>query len=138
MYSIPKALQRIEDLLHKVDLWDRRYERVRTFSRGMQQRLSLARAILHDPDILLLDEPFTGLDITAIDNLTAILDSSVRHGRTVIFTTHDIHYALGNAKRALILQKGVLVEDKKTHQLSLDKMDTLLGVQPRLNTKELY
>ncbi len=84
------ALTRLED----VGLAPRRHDRVRTFSRGMVQRLSIARAILHDPAILFLDEPFTGLDIHASNVLKEHLQNLHDKKRTILMTTHDVSCGL--------------------------------------------
>jgi len=77
----------------------------------MQQRLAIARAILHDPPILLLDEPHTGLDQEAAAALDGVLREVARHGRTILMTTHDIARGLALADRAAILSKGRIAYD---------------------------
>ena len=79
---------------------------VREFSRGMRQRLAVARAFLHDPDILLLDEPFTALDDKAILVLQRVLRQGLQEGRTVIMSTHQLQEALELATHALLVNRG--------------------------------
>ncbi len=100
-----------DDLLRKVGLLARADELVRSFSRGMQQRLSLARAMLHQPDLLFLDEPQTGLDNAACDMLDELLAGANARGCTIIMSTHDLARRPTLAKRALILAGGSLAFD---------------------------
>jgi heme exporter protein A len=86
----------------------RRRDLVRTFSRGMQQRLAIGRAVLHDPDVLLFDEPYTGLDQDASAMLDGILRSVASQGRTVVMTSHDLGRAEDLASRFDILSRGVI------------------------------
>lgn len=79
---------------------------VREFSRGMRQRLAVARAFLHDPDILLLDEPFTSLDDKAIDVLQTVLRQSLSEGRTVVMSTHQLREALALATDVVLINRG--------------------------------
>jgi heme exporter protein A len=79
---------------------------VRAFSRGMEQRLALARALVHDPALLLLDEPFTGLDPTAAETVEDLLAQARRDGKTVVVTTHDVDRGLRAADRVCILHRG--------------------------------
>ncbi len=106
LYSVPEVGDRIKSLLKEVGLYTRSHDRVSTFSRGMRQRLGLARALLHDPDLVLLDEPYTGLDLRA----TEILDRLVRErsgaGKAFIAITHDLDHGLEMATRAGILSGG--------------------------------
>lgn len=106
LYGLPDADRRIEELLDRVGLAARRGSLVRTFSRGMQQRLAIARAILHDPPVLLLDEPDTGLDPHAAERLQSILDDLATRGRTVLMTTHQLERGLRMASRVAVLAGG--------------------------------
>jgi ABC-type multidrug transport system ATPase subunit len=73
LYDIQQPAQRVEAVLHAVELWPRRHDAVRTYSRGMTQRLAIGRAILHDPPVLLLDEPDTGLDPASAETLARLI-----------------------------------------------------------------
>ena len=123
MYLIADARPRIEALLTDVGLAPRQHDLVRTFSRGMQQRLALAKALLHRPNILLLDEPFTGLDINAAGLLKELLQRLVREEVTVLLTSHDIDFALDYSQRILLLKNGELTIDIPS--ASADKNDIL-------------
>lgn len=106
MYDLAGAEARIDAVLEQVGLLARRRDPVRTFSRGMVQRLTIARAILHDPAIMLLDEPYTGLDLQAADMLRAVLQDLAASDRTVILTTHNLEQGLEMCDRAAILNRG--------------------------------
>ncbi|MFN3762709.1 MAG: AAA family ATPase, partial [Anaerolineae bacterium] len=108
------ASVRIMELLERVGLADRRHDRVRTFSRGMQQRLAVARAVLHRPSILLLDEPYTGLDPHATEALSALLRELVGEGCTILLTTHDLERGLAAGDRVVVLSRGRVVYDAAT------------------------
>jgi len=109
---------RIKEMLAMVGLSKRAGDLVRTFSRGMQQRLSIARAILHDPPVLLLDEPYTGLDQVAAATLDDILQEVAGRGRTILMTTHDLQRGLALAGRVAILSKGVIAYQSPTADTS--------------------
>ncbi|MGD8463304.1 MAG: heme ABC exporter ATP-binding protein CcmA [Anaerolineae bacterium] len=106
MYDVPASQARIDLVLEQVGLTARRRDPVRTFSRGMVQRLAIARAILHDPAIMLLDEPYTGLDLQAADMLRSVLQDLAASHRTVILTTHNLEQGLEMCDRAAILNRG--------------------------------
>ena len=106
MYSVNALNQRINEVLETVGLSPRRRDLVRTFSRGMQQRLAIARAVLHDPDVLLLDEPHTGLDQDACEMLDAVLRQVTNRGRTVVMTSHDLSRIEALATRFDVLTRG--------------------------------
>ena len=109
MYDVKNLKERIEEVLQLVGLRDRMHDRVHTFSRGMQQRLSVARAIMHEPAILLLDEPFVGLDQNGMETLKEILEGFRERGKTTIMASHDLERGLEMCNRAAILHSGVLV-----------------------------
>lgn len=106
MYAVEELEQRINSVLDQVGLMLRRRDLVRTFSRGMQQRLAIGRAILHDPEVLLLDEPHTGLDQDACDMLDQALRQVAVRGRTVVMTSHDLARAEDLASRFDVLTRG--------------------------------
>jgi heme exporter protein A len=108
MYNIPKLAARINEVLDLVGLAARRRDLVRTFSRGMQQRLAIGRAVLHDPDVMLFDEPYTGLDQDASEMLDGLLKNVAARGRTVVMTSHDLARAEDLATRFDILSRGVI------------------------------
>ena len=112
------VMNRIDESLDRVGLAKRGDSLVRTFSRGMQQRLSIARALLHDPDVLFLDEPYTGLDQDAAATLDDLLYQAHSEGRTIIMTTHQLERAARLATRILILHRGNLRYDAPTADLS--------------------
>ena len=108
LFNVPLLQKRIEWLLDDVGLYDRRADLVRTFSRGMQQRLSIARALLHDPKILLLDEAFSGLDANAVNLLRRMLARFHDEGRTILMSTHEYKLGMQQATRVAMLVNGAL------------------------------
>ncbi len=114
MYALPLPAARISAVLEQVGLARRRRDLVRTFSRGMQQRLAIARALLPDPAVMLFDEPYTGLDPEASQMLDEVLRSVARAGRTVLISTHDLPRSLALADRVVILARGVLAYSAAT------------------------
>ena len=119
MYGIANLKDRVNEVLSSVGLASRRYDRVATFSRGMQQRLSLARAILHHPSLLLLDEPDTGLDPEGLAVMWDIIREEVP-ARTVIFTSHNFERALGVCDEVAVLIKGRIAYSSRSCRLTLD------------------
>jgi heme exporter protein A len=115
LYSV--KTERISEILDLVGLLPRRDDLVRTFSRGMQQRLAIGRAILHDPSLLLLDEPHTGLDQTAGEILDRILQDVALQGRTVVMTSHDLVRSADLASRLVLLSKGKISNSLATADL---------------------
>jgi len=107
MYGVPDARARAHALLETVGLSHRGGDLVRTYSRGMTQRLSIARALVHDPRILLLDEPFTGLDRQAAMAFRDLL-LAMRGTRAIILTTHSIEQGVAVSDRVAILVDGAV------------------------------
>jgi heme exporter protein A len=112
MYDLDAAAARVDDLLERVGLAARRDDLVRTLSRGMHQRLALARSVLHRPQVLLLDEPYTGLDPQAAQALTDLLVELVGEGGTILLTTHNLERGLALGRRVLMLARGRVVCDE--------------------------
>jgi heme exporter protein A len=106
MYQVADLESRVTAMLDRVGLLHSRHDPVRTYSRGMKQRLSIGRALLHDPPVLLLDEPYTGLDRQAATMLDHILQEVGLGSRTVLLTTHNVERGLGLAQRVALLARG--------------------------------
>jgi heme exporter protein A len=117
MYNLPALDERISAVLEMVGLTTRRRDLVRTFSRGMQQRLAIGRAVLHDPDVMLFDEPYTGLDQDASEMLDAVLKNVAAAGRTVVMTSHDLARAEDLATRFDILSRGIIAASARPADL---------------------
>jgi heme exporter protein A len=122
MYDLDQAQERVRQVLRLVGLDTRRRDLVRQYSRGMQQRLAIGRAILHDPQLLLLDEPHTGLDQDAAEMLDEVLRDVGAQGRTVVMTSHDLMRAAGLASRIDILHRGRIVESLPREQVDLTQL----------------
>ena len=101
----------LDDLLQRVGLEKRAHSLVRTFSRGMQQRLSIARALLHNPHVLLFDEPYTGLDQDAAAVLDDLLLQAHADGHTILMATHQLERAARLTNRIVILNRGTVAFD---------------------------
>ncbi|MDB5466459.1 MAG: transporter [Phenylobacterium sp.] len=111
------AQPRAEELLRLLGLWDDRTQRCEGFSRGMKQKTALAGALIHDPRLLILDEPLTGLDAAVARQVKELLQDRVRAGATVILTTHILEVAERMADRIGIIQRGRLLAQGTLDQL---------------------
>ena len=109
MYQVPDQRDRAMNLLEEVGLVGRMDDRVSTYSRGMQQRLSIARALLHGPDIMFLDEPYTGLDQHASRMLRDVLETLHTGERTIVLTTHNLEQGLEMCDEVAIQVRGRMV-----------------------------
>jgi heme exporter protein A len=112
LYSLPDRRARVADALDSVGLRERGGDRVRTFSRGMQQRVALARTLLHEPEVVFLDEPYTGLDPHAAAALRAVLERLRDGRRTVLLVTHNLSRGLELADRVAVQVAGRWVADE--------------------------
>ena len=115
LYSVERS--RIGEVLDLINLSHRKDHLVRTYSRGMQQRLAIGRAVLHNPRVLLLDEPHTGLDQEAGEILDSVLKEIALEGRTVVMTSHDLVRAANLATRLDILFKGKIMASAEKEDL---------------------
>lgn len=111
MFDVPEPEDRIDEILGLVGLEERTNDPVRIFSRGMEQRLAIARAVIHEPEILLLDEPYTGLDLAAADILRGVIERILEMRRTVVMTTHDVSRGLEFCERAVVMVNGLISYD---------------------------
>ncbi len=109
LYGIEDPSARVMELLEAVELKHRRLDVVRTFSRGMTQRLSIARALIHDPDVVFLDEPYSGLDPHAVEIFDELI-AEQREGRTFVMVSHDLQKGFDMCTHALVLARGRVVE----------------------------
>jgi len=126
MYGVAELEERIHELLTRIGLIERRKVAVRTLSRGMQQRLAIARAILHNPSIVFLDEPYTGLDQRAAEILTRLLRELLDEARTVLMATHNLRRGAEISDRVIVLLSGRIVYQTDTAAL------------PRVNLDQVY
>jgi len=106
LFALPEPEKNIAAALDLFTLGDRVHTPVRKLSRGLQQRVSLARALLHEPTFLLLDEPFTGLDAATVATLETLMLKLPGEGRTVVFSTHDFARGAALARRLVTLEAG--------------------------------
>lgn len=111
-YGVPKAvaLERAQKYLTQLDLWDKRNSQSRTLSGGMKRRLMIARALMHEPKLLILDEPTAGVDIELRRSMWEFLKQINQQGVTIILTTHYLEEAEMLCRNIGIIDKGVLVE----------------------------
>jgi heme exporter protein A len=120
LYGLPDPRKRAEEMLEQTGLIRVRDGLVREFSRGMRQRLAVGRAFLHQPEILLLDEPFTALDDRAIAVLQALLRAGHEQGRTIVLSTHQLREAMELATHVALVQRGQLIFSGDRTQEMLD------------------
>lgn len=124
LYGVADPERRVIELLDAVGLKHRRLDRVRTFSRGMTQRLSIARALVNDPDVVFLDEPYAGLDPHAIEIFDALL-AELREGRTFVMVSHDLQKGFAACTHALMLARGRVVAFAPASELDFDDFTRL-------------
>ncbi len=111
LYGLSDTGSVVDEAIRRADLSARADSPVRSLSRGMHQRLTIARAVLHRPSLLLLDEPYTGLDPVSADRLSGLLTDFREQGTAAILTTHDLERGLAAADRVAILESGRLVHE---------------------------
>jgi heme exporter protein A len=122
LYSVEPEGRRVTEVLDLVGLVPRRRDLVRTFSRGMQQRLAIGRAVLHDPEVILFDEPHTGLDQDACAMLDSVLQRVAAQGRTIVMTSHDLARIADLASRFDVLSRGVIVASAQRSEIGPNQL----------------
>lgn len=138
-YGIPraKALERAEICLKELDLWERRRDIARALSGGMKRRLMIARALVHEPKLLILDEPTAGVDIEIRRSMWRFLRKINSSGVTIILTTHYLEEAESLCRHIAIIDKGMIIENTRMQTLlnRLDVETVVLNLeQPLLET----
>ena len=124
LYGVENPEERVLELLEAVELKHRRLDTVRTFSRGMTQRLSIARALIHDPDVVFLDEPYSGLDPHAVEIFDDLI-GQVREGRTFVMVSHDLQKGFSMCTHALVLAKGRVVAFDEKENLDFEEFSRI-------------
>jgi heme exporter protein A len=125
IYDVPRRRERILQVVDQVEMTPRLHDRVGSLSRGMQQRVSIARAMLHDPSVMLLDEPETGLDQRSASIVWSALLGSGSRRRTVIMITHSLERGLELSDRVALLVKGRVAHETATAGLSVERLREL-------------
>ena len=120
VYGVRDAKDHIEKLLEQTALMHYRYDRAGVLSRGMMQRLAIARALVHRPTVLLADEPFTGLDADASDHLVTILNNFKNEGGAIVMTTHDVNLSLQCCQHVAVLDRRKLIFNAKVCEINAD------------------
>lgn len=129
LYGVKNPREHADDLLNSVGMYSRADDAVKTFSRGMTQRIAIARALIHDPDMLLADEPFAGLDVAGADAVERLLSAQHQAGKTVVLVNHDVGQSLRLAQRVLLLRAGRLVVDQPARLNDLPNLYNQLAPQ---------
>ena len=125
MFGLKKLSERIAEVLQVVDLVAYEHQLVRTYSRGMQQRLAIARAILHYPKLLLLDEPYTSLDKHAVNRLHDLMMHLHAESCTIIMSTHDLHRGLDLCDEIAIQCRGKIVYSGSSVGIDIQGLEQL-------------
>jgi len=121
LYGISQPKEKAIQVIKQVGLESRMHDLVRTFSRGMQQRLAVARATVHEPKILLLDEPYTGLDQHGARIFGELLKWLKRENRTIVMTTHNLTEGLEISDRVAIIDGGKIIYESDARGIELTK-----------------
>lgn len=143
LFNFPseKKKERIDELLKLVNLERFGEEKISTFSRGMIQRIGIAQAIFHDPEILILDEPMTGLDPLGRRMLKNLILSLREKGKTIIISTHDLEDAENLCDRVALINKGELIDTVEVNSLFFDSyeivyVEDMIGNEKKIRVKE--
>ena len=124
LYGVCEPEARVRQMLDAVDLSHRRLDAARTFSRGMTQRLSIARALIHDPAVVFLDEPYSGLDPHAVEIFDGLIES-VREDRTFVMVSHDLQKGFSQCTHALVMARGRKVAFAQREEIDYEAFRTL-------------
>jgi ABC-2 type transport system ATP-binding protein len=134
-YGIPKKSRKTDELLHNLGLYEHRNKKARMLSGGMQRRLVIAKSLVHDPDIIILDEPTAGVDIELRMHLWQFIKKLKERGKTVIITTHYLEEAQELCEEIAFIKGGkIIMQDKKSNILSLlDKKSAIIKTKSSMD-----
>ena len=127
MYGLENVGERVGNVLNQAGLESRRNQRVRTLSHGMRKRLAMARAVLHDPPILLMDEPESGLDQGALEGMESLREMDSGRRRTIVAATHNVEWGLDWGERVAVLRGGVIAYEASRDGLDEDEFRRAYG-----------
>jgi len=132
-----ESSQRIDGLLRLLNLYDDRHASISGYSKGMRQKILIAAALLHNPDLVLLDEPFSGLDIGSALILRSLIQELAARGKVVLFSSHELDTVERISHRVVILHRGKLVADNSIERLrSLMELPTLEAIFSQLAVEQ--
>jgi heme exporter protein A len=131
LYDVPSVESKASQLLEQVDLLSRADDPVKAFSRGMLQRVSIARALMNNPELLLADEPFTGLDAPSRAIFEQLLDGIRKAGTAIVLANHDVAQSIMLADRVLVLRNGRQALDSSSVDVDVDQVFAVVGVPKR-------
>ena len=123
LYNIKNAEDSISYKLNKIGVYSKRNELIRNLSSGIKQRVSIVRSIVHDPEIILLDEPFVGLDIKGSEYLLEIFKEFKKENKTALVTTHDLRLGLHECTKVVVLDKGQIKFNDRVENIEIDKFE---------------
>lgn len=131
------AVERIDGLLRLFALYDDRHVGISAYSKGMRQKILLAAALLHNPDLVLLDEPFSGLDVGSALILRSLIEELARRGKVVLFSSHELETVERISSHIVILHRGKIVADDSIQRLrTLMSLPTLEGIFSQLAVEQ--
>jgi ABC-2 type transport system ATP-binding protein len=132
-----RVKERIEGLLRLFSLWGDRYTPISSYSKGMRQKVLLSAALLHNPDLLLLDEPFSGLDVGTGLVLRSLIQELAARGKVILFSSHELETVERVSSRVVILHRGKIVaDDSIEHLRSLMALPTLEEIFSQLAVEQ--
>jgi ABC-2 type transport system ATP-binding protein len=132
-----ESAEQIEGLLHLLSLHDDRHASISGYSKGMRQKVLIAAALLHNPDLILLDEPFSGLDVGSALVLRSLIQELARRGKVVLFSSHELDTVERVSSRVVILHRGKMVADDSIANLrSLMELESLEAIFSQLAVEQ--
>lgn len=124
LYNIKNAQESINHKLNKIGVYSKRNELVRNLSSGMKQRVSIVRSLVHDPEIILLDEPFVGLDIEGAEYLLGMFAEFKKENKTSLVTTHDLRFGLKECTKVVVINKGRIKFNQIVENIDTESFET--------------